>query len=245
MDSSDSARSSPGLSSSSADFAQASDSLRELLNRVRLPEAQVAHIDALLEGLNRPLEPGESPRSRAELLREVLESKALAGVRGSNGQDLHAAALKALQEQKVPVTKERSAKAPAPVRGTRPVTKASPPLLGLLLVAGGSVGLAKYSEFWSLVVIAPSSLAILGGLVGIRGIQYAGVVVMGLVTMVLLGLAVFLFSQDNGHGFMFSGLGRTMAGMSAGLGLFLAVCAALLSRPWWRQETKPDSPLGR
>jgi hypothetical protein len=109
-------------------------------------------------------------------------------------------------------------------------------LLGLALLSGVSSFFLFYLKAWQWalgpwVVAAP---AILGGLLGVRVVQYVGAVLMLLVGACVFLIGAYWFLGDTGRSLMLSGLGRSLGGLAMGMGISLALGGVLLSSPLWK-----------
>ncbi|WPB78107.1 hypothetical protein KYC5002_02930 [Archangium violaceum] len=116
---------------------------RALLEEVRSPGAARAEVDALLNGLARPLGPGESARERADLLHEILGDEQVRDYLGSGGRKVaHVAVLQWVElgfpyALEVPPEQYAQARAAA---GHREVTQWKGMHRGMGLVATTFVG---------------------------------------------------------------------------------------------------------
>jgi hypothetical protein len=81
-------------------------SLPALLEAVSSPGVLQEEVDALLQGLARPLASNESPRARADFLLAVLESRELLSLTGSKGRSVHLATVEALLDLGYPYALE-------------------------------------------------------------------------------------------------------------------------------------------
>jgi hypothetical protein len=73
-------------------------SLTKLLQAVRSSGGLQSDVDAFLAGLARPIAAGKSKEVRATFLRTLLESSDVTSLKGSNGQTVHEAAVRALAD---------------------------------------------------------------------------------------------------------------------------------------------------
>jgi hypothetical protein len=216
-------------------------SLQECVSQVLSPGALRADVDALLRALEHPLAQSDSPRSRADSLISLLESNRVSGMKGSSGQQVHAAALEALLKLGLPYALELSPAALTRARRSTKRTRRNLPVAGLLLLLAGALlmlftmPLTAALEY-VLILLILTSPTILGGWLRIPALLKAGVVFMGLVSGLALVLAVRFYEPDTSRYLMFNTLGNTFAKLLAGAGLYLCLCAALLGRPWWRVE---------
>ncbi|WP_375768518.1 hypothetical protein NR798_43705 [Archangium gephyra] len=162
----------PGDLAEPVGLAEPPPSPRSLLEEVRTPGAARAEVDALLSGLARPLEPGESARERAELLHEIMQDTEVREYLGSGGRKVGHVAVLRLAELGFPyaleVPPELYAEARGTGRGVARFAEARSPdgaggglvgiagglevLPALFFLSSGSSGEVDVSLFWVLVV---------------------------------------------------------------------------------------------
>jgi hypothetical protein len=81
----------------------------ELYERARSLEAEPADIDALLVAMDRPVIPGESVRSRADVLQRIIDNPVVGGLRGADRRRVDETAVHALLALGEPYARELSA----------------------------------------------------------------------------------------------------------------------------------------
>jgi hypothetical protein len=154
-------------------------SLPALVERLEL-SGTPEEVDALIRGLARPLEEGESPRQRADLLLSLIESPDKSTLRGTHGRGVGDAAVKALMNLGYPYALEVPPEALASFRASTgrnkqrvvPVAGIVISLFTLVLQGLVSVPLSLYYLYsdkllWTFLITAgllvPIPTALLGG----------------------------------------------------------------------------------
>jgi hypothetical protein len=211
-----------------------------LRDRAGAPEAVRKDVDALIQGLERPLAEDESPRERADFLLSLLSSRGLRTRTGRKGRSVQAAAVAGLMELGHPYALEippealdrvdREAYA-SNAQGARDI-----PALGITLAVIGTLPglvLGPFVLLWAI----PTLLALFGGAVESRGLQKAGVVLMGLMSagLFLLG-GVLLLEELRNSGGLYKGLSTMLGLFALAPAPFLGLGAFLLRHPAWRRE---------
>ncbi|SET97496.1 hypothetical protein [Stigmatella erecta] len=211
-----------------------------LREKVSAPGAERKDVDALLAGLERPLADDESPRERADFLLSLLNSRHLCSMKGRKGRSVQAAAVGGLMELGHPYALEIPPEAldrvdreafAAQGRGERDI-----PVLGILLSILGAVPTLVFLPL-GLVLVVSVALALFGGAVESRGLQKAGVGLMGLLSAGLFLLGGVLILEDlRSHNDLYDGLTKMLGLFALGPALFLGLGAFLLRHPAWRAE---------
>ena len=232
----------------------ASSSLLELLEVVRSPGVVHADVDALLQGLARPLAEDESPRARADFLLFLIEAPDVHGMQGSDGRTVRAAAVQALLELGYPYALELPPEAlpdaSRPKGGAQEI-----PIVGLIATLAGVLAQLGYAipsvlklpeserpgSLVSIVillgmVLGPAASSVLGGWQRMRGLQQLGLIFMALTGgLWLVGFAISLVFTS--QPLLQS---DTWLALVAGLGFVLG--AALTRHPEW---LAPDNTSGK
>ncbi|EPX59639.1 hypothetical protein D187_002800 [Cystobacter fuscus DSM 2262] len=145
--------------------------LLERLSALRSEDVPPDEVASFLDGLSLPLGPGESPRSRADLLLEVLEDERLCTLTTPDGRQVGGAALEALQELGFPFALEVT---PAMLARVREHQASDRPMNGLLGGLGSAVGSAalvwavylanvptEYKAWLSVLLLGPVAVSVL------------------------------------------------------------------------------------
>lgn len=228
-----------------------------LLQAVSSPGVLQEEVDALLQGLARPLADPESPRARADFLLSVLESREILSLKGSDGRTVHLATVEALLDLGYPYAlevppeafaearREHSDSAPRdiPIAGIAVALTALvvqslitlPMTLGFL---NGRHTNLPFGLFLLGATLGPSLSALLGGWLRFRGLQRLGVVTMALVGSVWLSF--FGLTVSPGLHDIPTALVTLVSGLS------LVAGAILLRAPEWlaqepAQASRPES----
>jgi hypothetical protein len=237
----------------------ASSSLSELLEVVRSPGVFRADVDALLQGLARPLAEDESPRARADFLLSLIEAPDVSDMRGNDGRTVRATAVRALLDLGYPyaleVPPEALSEASLHSKGgvqEIPTAGLIATLAGVLVQFGYAMPavlkLLERDDTGSLVgaiillgmVLGPAASAVLGGWLRSRGLQRFGLLFMALTgSLWLVGFAFSFVTRSES-------LTRsdTWLALVAGLGFVLGT--VLTRRPeWLAPDDSPskDTPL--
>jgi hypothetical protein len=231
-------------------------SLAVLLDVVRSPGVMRSDVDALLQGLARPLAEGESPRSRADFLLSLIESNEVGDRVGSENIPLRAVAIQALLDMGYPYALEIPPEALG--RSRRTQNDALPqklPIPGLIATLAGFLTqsitclpsvlqlLGEQRQGWSTVfaliglgvLLGPAFSSVLGGLLRMRHLQRFGLITMtltGSIWMLALALQFASTGQPFRHSF-------TYVALVAGLGFLVG---ALFTRTpeWLAEEPSPE-----
>ncbi len=229
-------------------------SLTVLWDVVRSPGVMRPDVDALLQGLARPLAEGESPRSRADFLLSLIESDEVGDIQGSELISVRDFAVKCLLDMGYPYALEIP---PEALGGNRrawgePLPAQKIPIPGLLAMLAGFITQAitcvppmlelvgrrsDSDKMLGLIVLSlvlgPSCLSVLGGALRMRNLQRLGlamVTLTGIVWMIILALQLATTSQPLSHT-------STYVSLVAGLGFLQG---ALFTRtPEWLAEEPP------
>lgn len=231
-------------------------SLPVLLDVVRSPGVMRADVDALLQGLVRPLAESESPRSRADFLLSLLESDEVGDMVGSDGTSVRSVAVQALLDMGYPYALEIPPEALGGRSGSRDADRPQKiPVPGLIALLAGfitqSVTLvpplfdfverrSSSDQTFGLIllglVLLPSFLLVLGGALRMRILQRLGVITVALtggVWMIDLLQRLFTSSQPLSHL-------STYVSLVAGLGFLLG--SFFTRTPEWLAEEQVPQP---
>ncbi|WP_232293503.1 hypothetical protein [Stigmatella aurantiaca] len=211
--------------------------LSELVEGVRSPAAERKDVDALLQGLARPLAVDESPRQRADLLLSLLNSRHICSMRGTAGGSVEAAAVRALMELGHPYALEIPPEALDSLHQDSLEKELGPrhiPALGICLALLGTAP-ALMAGPWALLLALPTLMALTGGALELRGLQKAGGVLLALLGLGLLTAGGYAILEDlqSSHE-NYHGMGIVLGLLAMAPGLFLTLGAYLLRHPAWR-----------
>ncbi|HLL04603.1 MAG TPA: hypothetical protein VK539_28725 [Myxococcaceae bacterium] len=232
-----------------------SPSLASLVEALRSPAVSRADVDALLTGLARPVEQGESKRERADLLLSLMKSRHFASMQGQSGQTVRATAVRAMMDLGHPYGLEippellpeinrepRRARGRAvPWGGIVLGVLSLPGALWLLwvlaiviLVRQPSLNVVLLVALLAVLVVPVASvvMAIVGGAKRKRKLQEAGVA--GLIALTIFWLMFALWAFSNGRTFGSFGTLMALAGMAQFV--LTGLTAFLLRRPGWAPE---------
>ncbi|WP_224371574.1 hypothetical protein [Hyalangium versicolor] len=189
-------------------------SLPVLVSTVRSPGATRGDVDALLQGLARPLADDESPRARADLLLSLLDAPYVGELQGSEegGLTVHAAAVQALLALGYPYALEIPPEALTRVQPPREsLSLSSLPAPGLVALLTGFIAqsvlalpemvesLSQRSNTADWLILAallgPTATTLGGALLRLRGLLKTGLVTLGL--MGVLWFLIFTASLFN------------------------------------------------
>ncbi|MFL5347449.1 MAG: hypothetical protein ACJ8AT_21905 [Hyalangium sp.] len=227
-------------------------SLAVLLDVVRAPGVMRSDVDALLQGLARPLSENESPRSRADLLLSLIESEEVGDMVGSEGTPVRAVAVQALLDMGYPYALEIP---PEAFGGRRAALPQELPVPGLIATLAGFIIqsitcvppvlelLGRESEpdkVLGLIVLSlllgPTFMSVLGGALRMRYLQRLGLITMtitGAIWLIILALQLATTGHPLSHL-------STYVSLVAGLGFLLG--AFFTRTPGWLapDEAPPD-----
>lgn len=228
-------------------------SLAVLLNVVRAPGVLRTDVDALLQGLARPLAEDESPRSRADFLLSLIESNEVSDMVGSNGTPVRAAAVRSLLDMGYPYALEippeafggRRAGQDADLPQELPIPGLIATLAGfitqsitcvpaVLEMLGSQLDSDKLLGLFLLVLLlGPTLSSVLGGALRMQNLQKLGVITMMITgALWLIVLAMLLGTTWNPLA-----QANTYIALVAGLGFLLG--AFLTRTPKWLAEDEP------
>ncbi|WP_224240638.1 hypothetical protein [Hyalangium gracile] len=231
-------------------------SLEVLLEVVRSPGVMKTDVDALLQGLARPLTEDVSPRARADFLLALIEDRDTGDMQGTKGLTVRAAAVKALLDLGYPYALELPPEALAEARhgdGDSPAVRL--PLPGLIATFAGFLTQSAHlmppllksadrgygsAPGLSLLALAalvfPTILAVLGGWWRIRAMLLTGRLTMAVTGVIwLLGFGVQLLEYP-------FPLSRSLTYVSLVAGLGFVVGAILMSESAWTAEDETPEP---
>ena len=234
-------------------------SLNVLLDVVRSPGVMRTDVDALLQGLARPLAENESPRSRADFLLSLIESEEVGDLQGSDRLTVRDFAVKCLLDLGYPYALEIP---PEALSGRRRAQDAALPqklpVPGLIATLAGFIVqsvtcVPPMLDFVSrpsssdktlgLIVLSlllgPTLLSVLGGALRMRHLQRLDIITMmltGAVWLITLAFQLTTTLQPLSHL-------STYMSLVAGLGFVLG---ALFTRtPEWiapDEEPQDEAP---
>jgi hypothetical protein len=228
-------------------------SLHELREAVHLGALR-KDVDALMQGLARPLAEDEPPRARADFLLSLIESAAVSDLQGTDGRSVRTAAVQALLDLGYPYALEIPPEALSKVDLPSKQGKQEIPIAGLIATGIGLLvqlgyatpGLTRILEgsgAWTLIgaliflgmVLGPAASAVLGGWLRERGLQRLGLLTMAVTgSLWMAGFSSVAFLSSN----PFSRPDTWLA-LVAGLGFLLG--AFLTRRPEWLAEDDASS----
>jgi hypothetical protein len=223
-------------------------SLPALVERLQL-SGTPEEVDALIRGLARPLEEGESPRQRADFLLSLIESPDKSTLRGTNGRGVGDAAVKALMNLGYPYALEVPPEALASFRASTGKNKQRVlPIAGIVIAALTlalqglvSVPMALYylfseKPFWSILLtiglLVPIPTSLLGGGLRKPTAQSVGLKAMWTAAVGWL-ITALTFAKTTPVPILFIPLL---------LSLGMALSAWLMRHPQWMVAEEPPEP---
>ncbi|MDC0707574.1 hypothetical protein POL68_03745 [Stigmatella sp. ncwal1] len=238
-------RSAPHPATHALEEKAAPMALSALLEQVSSLAGGRQEVDALMEGLTRPLAADESPRERADFLLSLLNSHHLRSMLSSQGGTVEAAAVRALMELGHPYALEIPPEAMDSLHEDSLTRELGPrhfPLLGIVLVLLGTAPAVMTGPVGFLLAL-PSLAALIGGALELRVLQKVGGVLLGLMGVgLLVSGGVFIHQDLRSSHENFHGLGIALGMAMAVPGLLLTVGSFLLRHPAWRiQDKAPKS----